>query len=135
MGAFPKAVPEREGGKRSLTEGLAFFLVEKMLSKAKRNSVPTHYNKCKVKMIQNLYYTLQFISKNAMKLHFTKSLDQTFSKVCRVWDRVPRYSINLYFIKSFTRFFSKNRRGWDRVPRSLLYTVIYLCYCKTIFNN
>ena len=34
--------------------------------------------------------TYNFLSKNAMKLHFDKSLDQTFSKVCRVWDRVPR---------------------------------------------
>ena len=34
--------------------------------------------------------TYNFVPKNAMQLRFDKSLDQTFSKVCRVWDRVPR---------------------------------------------
>ncbi len=34
-------------------------------------------------------------TKNAMKLHFTKSFTRFFSKNRRLWDRVPRSSINL----------------------------------------
>ena len=55
-------------------------------------------------------------TKNAMKLHFTKSFTKFFQKIFRVWGETPRYSINLYLIKQ-TISYIKNP-----IQRKILWT-------------